>query len=179
MLKVERTSVMNFENAIRGARNPMNSWARMDSTYDEKGKLVQESYQYGEEPPSIYAYRYDEAGNEIAHFEDGQQTFAATYNADGNCIEAIHYHNGKEIFRYRYVYEGELVVEEYTYRNGRTDSHIVYIYDEKGNEIEQREDDGHQPTSRQVCIYDAEGRLIEQVYYTYNSWVDNIFDILG
>ena len=40
MLKVERTSVMNFENAIRGARNPMNSWARMDSTYDEKGDFV-------------------------------------------------------------------------------------------------------------------------------------------
>lgn len=31
MLKLERTSVMNFENAIRGARNPMNSWDRMDS----------------------------------------------------------------------------------------------------------------------------------------------------
>ena len=40
MLKVERTSVMNFENAIRGARNPMNSWARMDSTYDEKGNYI-------------------------------------------------------------------------------------------------------------------------------------------
>lgn len=31
---------MNFENAMRGARNPMNSWARMDSTYDEKGNFV-------------------------------------------------------------------------------------------------------------------------------------------
>ena len=40
MLKVERTSVMNMENAIRGARNPMNSWARMDSTYDENGNFV-------------------------------------------------------------------------------------------------------------------------------------------
>ena len=40
MLKAERTSVMNMENAIRGARNPMNSWARMDSTYDEKGNFV-------------------------------------------------------------------------------------------------------------------------------------------
>ena len=37
MLKVERTSVMNIENAIRGARNPMNSWARMDSEYDAQG----------------------------------------------------------------------------------------------------------------------------------------------
>ena len=40
MLKVERTSVMNMENAIRGARNPMNSWARMDSSYDENGSFV-------------------------------------------------------------------------------------------------------------------------------------------
>ena len=40
MLKVERTSVMNMENAIRGARNPMNSWARMDSAYDENGNFV-------------------------------------------------------------------------------------------------------------------------------------------
>jgi len=40
MLKVERISVMNFENAIRGARNPLNSWARMDSYYDEGGNFV-------------------------------------------------------------------------------------------------------------------------------------------
>ena len=40
MLKVERISVMNFENAIRGARNPLNSWDRMDSYYDEKGNFV-------------------------------------------------------------------------------------------------------------------------------------------
>lgn len=40
MIKIERTSVMNLENAIRGARNPMNSWGRMDSVYDEKGNFV-------------------------------------------------------------------------------------------------------------------------------------------
>ena len=40
MIKVERISVMNFENAIRGARNPMNSWDRSDSYYDEKGNYV-------------------------------------------------------------------------------------------------------------------------------------------
>lgn len=40
MIKVERFSVMNMENAIRGARNPMNSWAKMDSYYDEKGNYV-------------------------------------------------------------------------------------------------------------------------------------------
>ena len=40
MLKVERISVMNMENAIRGARNPLNSWARMDSYYDEDGNFI-------------------------------------------------------------------------------------------------------------------------------------------
>ncbi len=40
MLKVERISCMNFENALRGARNPMNSWDRTDSTYDDKGNYI-------------------------------------------------------------------------------------------------------------------------------------------
>jgi hypothetical protein len=31
---------MNFENAIRGARNPMNSWSRSDSFYDGNGNYV-------------------------------------------------------------------------------------------------------------------------------------------
>lgn len=40
MLKVERISVMNLENAMRGARNPLNSWDRMDSAYDGKGNYI-------------------------------------------------------------------------------------------------------------------------------------------
>ncbi|MGI5958893.1 MAG: hypothetical protein ACOX60_05705 [Massiliimalia sp.] len=40
MIELERTSVMNLENAIRGARNPMNSWDRMDSFWDEQGNFV-------------------------------------------------------------------------------------------------------------------------------------------
>ena len=43
MIKIERTSVMNLDNAIRGARNPMNSWAKSDSYYDDEGNFV-----YGE-----------------------------------------------------------------------------------------------------------------------------------
>jgi len=31
---------MNIENAIRGARNPMNSWDRMDSGYNEEGEYI-------------------------------------------------------------------------------------------------------------------------------------------
>lgn len=38
MLKTDNTCVMNMENAIRGARNPMNSWNRIDSGYDADGR---------------------------------------------------------------------------------------------------------------------------------------------
>ena len=40
MLLIERDQVMNFDNAIRGARNPMNSWSRMDSHFEEDGTFV-------------------------------------------------------------------------------------------------------------------------------------------
>ena len=34
MINLERTNVMNMDGAIRGARNPMNSWDKMDSYWD-------------------------------------------------------------------------------------------------------------------------------------------------
>lgn len=39
MIKIENISVMNFDNAIRGARNPMNSWDRSDSRW-ENGNFI-------------------------------------------------------------------------------------------------------------------------------------------
>ena len=62
MLLVERISVMNFENAIRGARNPMNSWARMDSSYDGDGNFV-----LGENDLSL-ATRLAKAGSDHRKF---------------------------------------------------------------------------------------------------------------
>lgn len=40
MITIEKTSVMNFEGAIRGARNPLNSWDRSDSHYDADGNYI-------------------------------------------------------------------------------------------------------------------------------------------
>ena len=39
MLTLDKIEVMNMENAMRGARNPLNSWARSDSYYDEDGNF--------------------------------------------------------------------------------------------------------------------------------------------
>lgn len=62
MIKIERTGVMNFDNAMRGARNPMNSWARYDSYYDEKGNFV-----FGENDLSL-AKRLCSAGTDHRKF---------------------------------------------------------------------------------------------------------------
>ena len=40
MIEITNYSVYNFENALRGARNPMNSWDKTDSQYNEEGKYV-------------------------------------------------------------------------------------------------------------------------------------------
>ena len=40
MLNTDHICVMNLENAIRGARNPLNSWAKSDSFYDGAGQYV-------------------------------------------------------------------------------------------------------------------------------------------
>lgn len=40
MLEVKNISVMNFENALRGARNPMNSWEKGDSHYNSDGLFI-------------------------------------------------------------------------------------------------------------------------------------------
>ena len=62
MLVADRITVMNFENAIRGARNPLNSWSRMDSEYDEDGEYV-----LGENDISL-ASRLAKAGSDHRKF---------------------------------------------------------------------------------------------------------------
>lgn len=62
MIKIERTSVMNFDNAMRGARNPLNSWARYDSGFDENGDFV-----FGENDLSL-AKRLCSAGTDHRKF---------------------------------------------------------------------------------------------------------------
>lgn len=58
MIRLERTSVMNLENAMRGARNPLNSWDRSDSAYDDNG-----NYALGENDLSL-ARRLARAGGD-------------------------------------------------------------------------------------------------------------------
>ena len=40
MLKIENIETYGWEAAIRGCRNPLNSWAKSDSRYDEHGNYI-------------------------------------------------------------------------------------------------------------------------------------------
>ena len=62
MLTVKNSEVMNLKNAIRGARNPMNSWARSDSGFDENGNYI-----LGENDLSL-AVRLRKAGSDHRKF---------------------------------------------------------------------------------------------------------------
>jgi len=62
LLTINHSEVMNLHNAIRGARNPLNSWARSDSYFDEKG-----SFTLGENDLSL-AVRLRKAGSDHRKF---------------------------------------------------------------------------------------------------------------
>ncbi|MBO7151096.1 MAG: hypothetical protein J6V82_05020, partial [Clostridia bacterium] len=62
MLKVEKIATMNMDNAIRGARNPLNSWSKSDSFFDENGAFV-----LGENDLSL-ARRLAKAGSDHRKF---------------------------------------------------------------------------------------------------------------
>lgn len=62
MISIKNYSVMNFEGAIRGARNPLNSWDRMDSFYNENGDYI-----LGENDLSL-AMRLCKAGSDHRKF---------------------------------------------------------------------------------------------------------------
>ena len=40
MIEISKSVAYNFENAVRGARNPMSSWDKMDSFYDGGGEYI-------------------------------------------------------------------------------------------------------------------------------------------
>lgn len=40
MIKFEKTNIWGFEHAIRGVRNPLNSWDKSDSRYDDKDYYI-------------------------------------------------------------------------------------------------------------------------------------------
>lgn len=62
MIKVENIKVFNFEGALRGMRNPLESWEKSDSYYDENNNYI-----VGEEDMKL-ALKLVKAGTEHAKF---------------------------------------------------------------------------------------------------------------
>ena len=66
MIKIENTEVMNFEGALRGMRNPMNSWDKSDSKWNCVNR-TEDFLCTGEcEDCEIYGYEIGEADLKLA-----------------------------------------------------------------------------------------------------------------
>lgn len=70
-MKIEHLEAFNFEGAIRGMRNPKNSWSKSDSywenTFDESKHMNVPKYVLGENDLNL-AVRLTKAGNEHRKF---------------------------------------------------------------------------------------------------------------
>ena len=75
MLTLKNTSVMNFENAIRGARNPLNSWGRMDSHTEPVANSTSTMHKIHSKPFSMDDFSCD-------HMTDGTKKFMETVVAE-------------------------------------------------------------------------------------------------
>lgn len=71
MIKFENTEVMNFEGALRGMRNPLNSWDKADSKFSIENRIVQgrfkQSVEIGENDLAL-AQRLIKAGSDHRKF---------------------------------------------------------------------------------------------------------------
>lgn len=76
MIKVENIEVWGFEHAIRGMRNPLNSWDRSDSYHavdcGKCGRIEREGICYPKEHDCTPYYCYEIGENDLMLSEDHQ-----------------------------------------------------------------------------------------------------------
>ena len=77
-MKFELATVMNFEGALRGMRNPMNSWAKSDSIFDIYCELEGDGYEY-----------IDEVANRWADYLLKDQVFEDEKDYDNELIKIV------------------------------------------------------------------------------------------
>lgn len=58
MIKVEKIEVWGFEHAIRGMRNPKNSWDRSDSYFEDTIDVNSKAYSIGENDLNLMRQLY-------------------------------------------------------------------------------------------------------------------------
>ena len=85
-MKFQHTSVMNFENAFRGLRNPLESWAKSDSffglidQYNEQNLDTSYLYIQHEQGIDIEDERYDEYEDKYVEWLSKNGILEANYD---------------------------------------------------------------------------------------------------
>ena len=70
MIKIENTEVVGWEHAIRGARNPLNSWEKSDSNFNQyrNGPIMNPKGMYFGENDRSLMMRLRNAGTDHRKF---------------------------------------------------------------------------------------------------------------
>lgn len=172
---------------------------RIERKYED-GLLMTEFIYDGKTRVSIAKYEYDGNGNELVMNRTGwyAERRESEYDANGNCVQQITYHDTGEEKRncvYAYDEQGRLVHKEdsydigYTYDYsydalGRLDRTTQYYfgvavamigvntYDEAGRLIDQTwtDGEGYEKFERYSYLYDENGNLVKSTEYASGDY---------
>ena len=150
---------------------------RITYTYNRKG-LCTERREYDAERMIFFRYRfkYDRWGNQIEEQSigpDGTLTSLSrsTYNEQGHEVEK-RLRRGESADHIKYIYDSRgNIIEEEKKTNGTFSIRRLYRYDEHNNKVEdtQFEQDGSVSTQRFEYKYDANGLLLEEQIFNRDN----------
>ncbi|MBR5448747.1 MAG: hypothetical protein IKV43_02060 [Clostridia bacterium] len=136
--------------------------------YDDKGKLMSETWRYYSGGETAYVYTYDEDGRVSTKqiYDDGEKTenyVNYTYHPNGNlkCQEDCFYDEHRI---YYYDEEGRFT-ESYRMMDGEKELLSQKKYDEAGREIYYRETSGYEVPLITETTYNEQGLVTEEKTY--------------
>jgi YD repeat-containing protein len=144
--------------------------------YDAKGRLTEETSLNPDGTINKKTYfTYDNSGNkikEVRYGTDGKLEDKKTYTYDsrGKTLEAVQYNSEGQAYSkniYRWGILGKLL-EEKAFSYGNFNSRNTYLYDERGNVIEEAlYGENEMLLSKTTYKYDAAGNRTEAIKYNF------------
>lgn len=162
--------------------------ASFEWDYDENGYPKEERLYYGTELGFTRYYTYDARGNKLNSKEGSEsdnREYICTYDEQNNLLseQYIDRYNGKvDTQTHTYVYDDQnRMIEHRMYDDQDGHSYVyLYIYDERGNLLEESKTGNYFKPSKQTYTYDEYNNCIERTIeyaseivktvWNYNQW---------
>ena len=139
-----------------------------DYTYDKKGNITYKVYTKPSGRKDTYTYTYDKTGKLIKEIYNnssirGESVYEYTYDDNGNIIKKVHISEGgdEEVYEYVYDVEGRVIKTSYSGSSISGESCTEYIYDEKGNLIQEILTNSIGGKNIRGYVYDEYGNILK------------------